>query len=693
MKKSLKSLSILLLLLLANAVSVPSQSDDEKHPVQAELIYEDASLQPGRPFWVGVRLKMEPGWHAYWKNPGTAGMPPQVSWTLPPGFHASPLQWPTPQKFITMDATGYGYENETIFLAQITPPATLEGQVKISAALTWVVCDHESCLPGGSEIAATLPVNTAAPEKNTEHDAHFTQARHQLPKANTAIQAHIDQGLIVLNLDSPIESVDFFPENSDHIDLNQIAIVDANRVILKENSPATSLKGILLVNGADAYEIDLPLAQTISAANASSFEGGLPFALFFAFLGGLILNCMPCVLPVISFKVLSFVKMAGQRRSLIMKHGLAFSFGVILSFWALAGTLLILRSWGNQVGWAFQMQEPLFVAILAAVIFVFSLSLFGVFELGTSFAAKAGQASAKPNAGLVGSFFSGVLATAVATPCTGPFLGAAVGFAVTQPAFQSLLVFTFLGLGMSSPYLMLGIFPGLLRFMPKPGHWMVTFKEIMGFVMIATVLWLIWVFGAETDTVAVFLLLSGFFLMSIGCWIFGKWGTPLKKKTTRFFSLAILLISFAAGGYILVQASTLPQDYISDRLPKDEIAMADASDTLERWIPFSPEKLADLRKQGIPVFVDFTAKWCLICQTNKMVLHQDEVSTKFKEKGVVRMIADWTKKDALIAQELQKHGRSGVPLYLLYGTDKEEKPVILPQVLSGDAVIEELKKI
>ncbi len=700
--------SFLVLFLIFSAFTYAEETFEPfDDPVHAEIIYEKQSIQPGQPFWAGIRLSMDPGWHAYWKNPGDAGMTPDIQWSLPEGYQTSDLHWPTPTKFTAMDAVGYGYEDEVILLVKITPSQTSSSAAEIGADIRWVVCDHASCLPGGAEIQVTLPVSHSTPAIHTTHAQHFSKARKQLPKPISSVNAHRKNGLITLQLDHP-ESINhaiFYPEHSERVDASvEPVIVDSNQIILKDANSANSepLKGVLVINGKDALEITASLSanhgsdiafnldsESSQISDPHAYKGGFFLAIALAFLGGLILNCMPCVLPVISFKVLSFVKMAGQSRTLIFKHGLAFSFGVLISFWTLAGVLLMLQSWGQTVGWGFQLQEPLFVGILAAIIFVFGLSLFGVFELGTGFASMAGQASTKNETGLIGSFFSGILATAVATPCTGPFLGTAIGFAVTLPTLQAMMIFTSLGLGMASPYLMLGAFPSLLKYMPKPGNWMIAFKEIMGFIMVATVLWLIWVFGAQTDTLAMFFLLAGFFILSFGCWVFGKWGTPIKKKSTRLVSFAVTLACFILGGYTIVKASSItpPQQEISD------VAMADLSDPSAKWIKFSTEKLAHYQELGIPVFIDFTAKWCLICQANHVVLEADSVKEKFKEKGVVKMLADWTRNDPEITNYLAKFGRNGVPLYVLFDGSPNAQPVILPQVLSPDLVIGHLDEL
>ena len=402
------------------------------------------------------------------------------------------------------------------------------------------------------------------------------------------------------------------------------------------------------------------------------------------------MNLMPCVLPVISFKILGFMKLAGENRKLIFRHGLAFSAGVILSFWILAAVLLILQAYGRSAGWGFQLQEPLFVAMLASFLFLFGLSLFGLFEIGTALisAGSQTQQTAHKRSALAGSFLSGILATVVATPCTGPFLGSAVGFAFTLPMLQTMLIFTSIGLGMTSPYLALAAFPALMRFLPKPGPWMVAFKQLMGFLMMATVLWLVWVFSAQTDSMAVNLLLAALFLLAVSGWIYGSWCTPLQKKVVRATGLACALGCFTIAIYTVTLAASL-----SDAPSLPNAPAANKSVIVEGWEPYSPERVAELRRKGVPVFIDFTAKWCLICQANHLVLSTEETAQMFKKLGVVRMKADWTRNDRTITEALRQFGRNSVPLYVLYGPSHETEPRILPQVLTSDIVMTELKQL
>lgn len=691
-------------------------SDSQKEPVQTILLCEEETIQPGRSFWVAVQLKLGKGWHTYWKNPGDSGMGPQIKWSLPQGFRIDSVEWPVPKRMTLNSAVGFGYEEEAILLARITSPALVNNPVEIGADIKWVACDDASCLPGGIKVSTSIPVSAREPLPNPKFKDIFSRGRLALPEkdSNKISAARQAQNLIVLEVESSenIVKADFFPEESNRIDssIEATLVKDAAntrnyKIILQESEESKKqqmLQGVLVLQEEGnkilaAYEINQLLGNKASEETAmaslgkkwTNFDtlsltspqetGGFWLALGFAFIGGLILNLMPCVLPVISFKILSFVKLSGQSRSLVFKHGLAFSSGVLMSFWTLAGILLALQAYGHAVGWGFQLQEPLFVAILAAIIFLFGLSLFGVFEIGLSLVSAAGQAQVgQPREGLNSSFFSGVLATAVATPCTGPFLGTAVGLAFTMPASLALLVFTSLALGMCSPYLLLGAFPGLLRFLPKPGNWMIVFKQVMGFLMIATVLWLLWVFSAQTGSSGMILLLAGLLFMSLGSWIYGQWGTPLSKFVTRGIAYTFALAFLTAGGVLTYNASKMKD--ISQLLYTAE----------NKWEPFSKERVAQLRQQGTPVFIDFTAKWCLICQANHLVLSGESVEKKFSDLGVVKMKADWTSNDPEISEELRKFGRNSVPLYLLYGNDSEAKPKILPQVLTPEIVLSHL---
>lgn len=703
-------------------------SNPTADPIRFELLTEETSIQPGRPFWIALHLDIDEHWHSYWKHPGDIGMPTRVEWELPEGFEVSNLEWPFPKRFEQNGFIGFGFENKVTLLAQITPPTSLTSDTSamLGANIRWLVCSDLTCLPGETVINLEVPISDTSPKEDAKHQTFFSEARALLPKMQWHMHAHIQNDLIELQIQAPgykhLTAAYFCPSERKVIDSkSDTALAPLEEkpgfyvLYLKaiDGKMPDRLKGVLVVeseSGPEAIELNLPLNTASSEISMNSnskppsaefasieveaprqpepesieFDGGIGLAILFAFMGGFILNLMPCVLPVVSFKILSFVKMAGQSRALIFKHGMAFSAGVLISFWILAGLMLMLQAYGQSVGWGFQLQEPLFVAILAALLFLFALSLFGVFELGVSVTALAGKVGHQSHSSeLVGSFLSGMLATAVATPCTGPFLGSAIGFAVTLPTVWALIIFTSLGLGMAFPYLLMAAFPSLLRYMPKPGAWMETFKEMLGFVMLATVLWLVWVFSAQTNSFSIFILLVSFFILAVGAWIYGHWGTPRRKRSTRIISSILALACLLTAGYAITLSASPMIIALEEELSNHQ----------EEWETFSPERVAELQAAGIPVLIDFTAKWCLICQANHLVLSLDQVESKIQEKGVVKMKADWTKNDPVITKALKQYGRNGVPLYVLYSNDSRTQPAILPQVLTPDLVVEYLEPL
>lgn len=697
MKSFLQTLALCTVLLFSNATFAASAAE----PVKADLVAEEAAVQPGRPFWVGVKLNMEEGWDTYWRNPGDSGFPTQVKWNLPEGFTAGPLLWPYPQRIVSDSLVVFGYTDSVLLMAQITPPANLSDnkKIEIKADVNWLAC-NEACIPGSASLALSLPVTDRIPGINSSTATFFTHARAALPakEGNLAVSTQADQ--FVLNFHKgnlgEIEEMFFIPEEGEIIDYTapQTFSMKGKEIVLsvKRAHPETALstlKGVLLVSEKGnavkrAIEVDSAIAAPVNATASSVSNWAI--AVGFAFVGGLILNVMPCVLPVVALKIFSFVKMAGQKRSQILKHGAVFAAGVIISFWVLSGILLCLRAYGAGVGWGFQLQEPVFVAVLASLLFMLGLSLFGVFEMGTSLIALGSKPVSSGTSPLRSSFMSGVLATLVATPCTGPLLGPALGFAMTLPVVPALAIFTSMGLGMAFPYLLFSAFPRLVKFLPKPGNWMIAFKHIMGFLMMATVVWLVWVFGAQTDHMATMALLGAFLLMAIGAWIYGEWGAINRKRLTRWIATVVAAAVVFAGGSAAITAARHYSDSPSSGTRTELV-----SDN--GWEAYSPERVNELRAQGVPVFIDFTAKWCLICQANKVTLHSSEMERAFREKGVVTMSADWTKRDPVISQELEKLGRSGVPVYVLYSGDLKEAPYILPQTLTANVVHTYLDKL
>lgn len=669
----------------------------QEQPIRIELVY-DALPLPGDSLTAGVRFEMDKEWHIYWKNPGEMGFKPEIELTLPEGFSFSAFEWPKPNFFEGAEA--FGYKGEATLLTQITPaPGKGFEGVEMGVKVTGLTCSSLLCQPFEQTFTTHFDPAHALPEKIALAKAH-------LPKtlSNLSVKAEEGEALVTLTGEEKVKQALFFPENFKIAHPLCIALSQDHMLFRLPSVTSSPLegelcKGVLVVTKEDGggkewdesftltYSLKKeapPVLESLSASIPTVSYPKFFAALFFAFLGGVILNLMPCVLPVISFKILSFVKMQGATRRVSMLHGIAFSFGVLVSFWLLAGLLLSFQAYGNAVGWGFQLQEPLFVASLAAVLLIFGLSLFGVFEMGTLVASWAGGKEKVGKRGLFASFFSGVLATAVATPCTGPFLGTAVGFAVTLPPHLALIIFSVLGLGMASPYFLLAAFPQCLRFLPKPGNWMIAFKEMMGFLILATVLWLIWVFSAETNTTALFVLLIAFFFFALGCWIFGTWGKPIQKRLVRFtVGYGLGFASLVVGAVCLFQAAS-PRILAMGVEERGDVGRESL------WEPFSKARIDALKREGKPFFINFTAKWCLICQTNLISLQSDAVLRQFKELGVVLIKADWTKSDAEIAELLKLYGRNSVPLYLFYPGGNGAEALILPQVLTPEIVLDYL---
>jgi thiol:disulfide interchange protein DsbD len=495
------------------------------------------------------------------------------------------------------------------------------------------------------------------------------------------------------------DSIEFFAEDENVIDHAAPQLVSrdgADLVISLEPSPyATALpevlRGVVLVEGGwapDGSHPALAVAAPIEGTEAGALAGvggassgiTLWLAIVFAFFGGIILNLMPCVFPVLSIKILGFVQSAGEDRAVIRRHGWMFGAGVLVSFLLLAGLLLMLRAGGEELGWGFQLQSPAFVAAMAVLLFVLGLSLAGVFEIGTSLIRYAGEIGLSKGYGA--SFWSGVLATVVATPCTAPFMGSALGFALSQPAASALSVFAVLGLGMATPYVLLSMSPGLVRRLPRPGAWMETFKELMAFPLFATVVWLVWVFGQQTGNDGVAYLLLALTLLSVAVWILGRWPGVTISPRFRIVTRSFALIATLAALWFVARGSSMQASASGGPLVDGELT----------WNVYSEEAVQEARASGRPVFIDFTAAWCLSCKVNETVaLGNADVRARFQELDVVLFKADWTNRDPEITRALASFGRSGVPLYVLYSIDPQAPPYLLPEIISPGIVLSALE--
>ena len=662
--------------------------------VQASLVSETTSIQPGRPLQLGLRLRMADGWHTYWKNPADSGLPTKLAWKLPEGFTADDLQWPRPERISAPPLMSYGYNEEVLLPVVVHPPADLPaGQtVRLATRADWLEC-KEICLPGKAELEITLPVETQA---SSPSDAAplFAKTRGLMPTEGDVWRARalsVPRRLVLSFTPSVTPSEAYF-----FVDQPQVVEYAEPQKLLRtgdgftlELTPAVNgqtpsrLSGVLVAEsgqGPRAIAVDA-VVESAAAAPAGTevvhTRASLWVSLGAAFLGGLLLNLMPCVLPVLSLKVLGFVRQAGETR--VWRHGLAFAAGVVLSFWALAGLMLALRAGGERIGWGFQLQSPAFVAILALLFLLIALNLLGVFEIGMSMMGAGNRVQGAT--GLASSFWSGLLATVVATPCTAPFMGSALGFGLSQPKLQSLLVFTALGLGMSAPYLLLSASPRLLRFVPKPGPWMARFKELLAVPMLATVVFLCWLLGQQTGVDGMAWLLAGFIPVGLGAWVYGRASQAALEGRAHRASMAWAGVLVAAGIALALARGTVPVEAVPG-------AASPVAGQSLGWEPFSVERRDALLAQGTPVLIDFTASWCLSCQVNERVaLSTPAVRAKLREHGVALLKADWTRRDDRITEALASYGRQGVPLYVLYGREKNAPPRLLPEVLTPGIVL------
>ena len=666
--------------------------------VTASLTAADAGIQPGQPVTVALRMEHEDHWHSYWVNAGT-GYPTSIEWELPEGWSAGDIQWPTP--VIIRDShgtiTGNGYEHVLYLPVTLTPPADLTpgSEVTLKAHADWLMC-ADVCIPGDAPVELTLPVVADSPPADPEHGAAIRETLAAMPAMPAGLQVSASRDgdnavLTVSGFDSSPDQPWFFAEDAliQYDQPQSITSPAPDTVVLTlpiseyAEGDGSRLVGVLRQDGSWSTAAHLPglaidvafgaaptlIAQAGGSTSATAeADRSLIGTLALAVVGGLILNLMPCVFPVLGIKILGFVNQAGADRAKVAMHGWIFSLGVLASFWALAGLLAILRAGGEQLGWGFQLQSAGFVFVLAAVMLVFAMAMSGVFEFGLSATGVGAKLQSKD--GLSGSFFTGVLATVVATPCSAPFLAPALGAALALPIVSSFAVFTAIAIGLALPYLLLSIFPDAVKILPRPGAWMETFKQAMAFPLYATVGYLIWVLAGQTTEGGSLNAIFGLTVVALAVWIYGRYNAPGAKPARARFGVI--------GGLALLTAGTLlgwpraPQ-------PTDI--------TWEKW---SPEAIASARADGRPVYVDFTARWCATCQANKkFVFASEEVKTYFHDNNVVTLKADWTNKDPAITAELAKWNRSAVPFNLVYLPEAND-PVVLPELLTPGIVLDAL---
>ncbi len=655
-------------------------------PVKAQhltvdLISDAASVAKGNEFRLGLHFVLDAGWHVYWQNAGDSGQPPEVKWHVPAGLKVGALQFPVPRRLPLGPLMDYGYEGQVLFPVKATYTGS-DSTLSLTGDVRWLVC-RESCIPGKATLSLTLPIGTAGANPTTS--TLFAEADAALPKmlppgATVAIAAIQKDFVITLHDGRREEVAEFFP-----FDAEQIAnaapqkvkpFADGVRVTIPKSDTLqkvpTEFHGLLKLSSG-SYEFQSPVTMAAPAAEDEAGHGvarKLLISLGLAFIGGILLNLMPCVFPVLFLKGLALVSSSGEERKHLRGHGLVYALGILVSFWTIVAVLLVLRAGGSHLGWGFQFQSPGFIAAMAALLFFLGLSLAGQFELGLSLTSAGGNLA--QHEGYVGSFFTGVLATVVATPCTGPFMGAAIGYAFAQPAYVTLGIFTALALGLALPYLLLTLHPAWTSLLPKPGAWMEYLKVATAVPIFATVIWLVWLFTLVAGTNALISLLACFVLLAMAGWVLGRW--PAKTAG----SVAALVMA-VAGLALPVTAAR-----------RTHVEAKSTEETHGDWQPYSPAAFAAATSAGKPVFVDFTAQWCLSCQVNERVaLTRADVKAAFAREGVVLFKADWTTQDPEITSALAVLGRSGVPVYALYAPNQTQAR-LLPEVLTPGIVLSAL---
>ena len=677
--------AVLFLLAVGVSLRAATSSADGPH-VHVQLVFPEGNFLPVGHNHAGLYFKLEQGWHVYWQNAGDSGEPPHIHWTLPEGVSAGPLQFPAPKRLPLGPLMDFGYEDAVLFPFALDLATTVKpGPAVLHAKVDWLVC-REVCIPGKAELEVNRNILLHAPMVATEAEPDssiWKRLGNLMPTplpANDkpAFQATAAGFRLAVETGQRESVATFFPADQDILDnpapqrLTPTAtgfILDLKKDANLAASPA-QLRGVLELSGGRAYEL-AALPGKVAAVPAAS-GSMLPRAAGLAFLGGLLLNLMPCVFPVLFLKGLSLVRSCNEERHKLRAHGYVYAAGILVSFWVLVAGLLGLRAAGARLGWGFQFQSPVFLGLMAGLLFFLGLSLAGQFEIGLTWTSAGGSLAAKQ--GYTGSFFTGVLAVVVATPCAAPFMGAAIGYALAQPAGVTFAVFTALALGLAAPYVALTLQPAWTRWMPKPGVWMEVLKQAVSVPIFGTAIWLAWVLAQAYGADVLATLLVSWLLLAMAGWFLGRW--PAKRWATAVAALIVLgavAVSAVAPGRLAVTASK-----------------ASAPAAQGGWEPWSAEAVSRYQSHGRPVFVDFTASWCLSCQVNERVaLNQPAVQKAFADANVALLRADWTHEDEAISQALTALGRSGVPAYALY-TPGQSEPVMLPEVLTPGIVTDAL---
>ncbi len=681
---------------------------------QVQLILADDAAQPGATVLAGVHLKMESGWHTYWKNPGEAGMATKIEWHLPAGVTAGDIQWPLPEKLPPAEVTTYGYQGEVVLLVPLKLAADVKpGALALSAKVSWLEC-KEQCIPAGGDVQATL--NVGAETKPSADAELLKQWQSKTPRADKMFSFKVrwdkkvdaDTRTLIIEGTQTVQEkalafdkVEFFPDASDNYEIQgateklPASSGFALRKTVKQFSEWPSkISGVIVLEGNGqryGFELSEPIAgdsaqgaaAVVSPASSSSpapsssvteGEQSLVRMLLYAFIGGLILNIMPCVLPVIALKILGFVSEAHNEPKRVRRLGIVYSFGVLASFLAMAAFVIGVKAAGHQAGWGMQFSNPYFLIALTVLVTLVALNLFGIFEIGLGSGAMGAAGTLAMRQGASGAFFNGVLATILATPCTASILGTALGFAFSQgPAIVAAMFLT-MGVGLAFPYLLLSFQPKWLKFLPKPGAWMEKFKIAMGFPMLIAAIWLFSVasihYGDRSWWLAVFLV-----FIAIAAWVYGEF---VQRGRRRGLAFCVMIAVLVVGYCWPLQSELRWREPIESRAGSSDLAKTIGGDAMGE--PWSPDAIAKARAENRPILVDFTAKWCVTC--NSVVapaLQKPEVQAKFKELNARIFVADYSLTPPEITEELRKYGRAGVPLVLVFPKDPSKPAIVLQE--------------
>ena len=683
-KKPYKSLSLklsfFLILLSTASFSLWSDSFFKASDSTIEIISESKTMNAGDELLLGLQFKLSPGWHTYWKNPGDAGEGASVTWSLPEGIKASEILWPGPETIPVEPLMTFGYEDEITLLTNISASEAAVFPAILKAKISWYTC-KDICVPQEANLELTIK---GGDKRDTSFTNQLSTILLDLPTnlpSQHRVEALDDSYFLQMELkdDASINSAYFFPEEYGLISYSKKQITEINNNSLSLQVPGSEVDlklekfaGVLLLNSQDSsqfFNVSLDLDNEQKTEAFSLMD--LVTTIVFAFIGGLILNVMPCVFPILSIKILSFVEQSEGSRKKMIQHGLSFSAGVLITFLSIAGLLLVLKSGGESIGWGYQLQSPLMVTLLIYLFVAIGITFMSNLVLGGQLAQLGNFTQGYSD--ITGSFLTGVLAVIVASPCTAPFMGSAVGIALLQPGFSTVAIFLSLGMGFAAPYLLLSFYPSLLRVLPKPGAWMETMKQFMAFPMWASALWLTWVLSGQVETDTVLMVLLGALLIALSLWLLEK-----NQSSEGFIKWVAVSVATLLLGSALWLA---PTDYENTQ---DKSSSNGDS--------YTPELLEELLANDQPVFLNFTADWCITCKVNEaIVLNQTSIKSALKSKNIVYLKADWTRKDAAIADKLAEYGRTGVPLYLLFSP--EGVPTILPELLTEDILLSYINEI